>query len=121
MDKKKLAREVRKQRRLEVLASNLPSCGTCGETDWRCLERHHVAGRKHDDITVCECRNCHSRASDDQKDHPPHDPGADAELSGIGHFLLGLGDLHRLAGEKLAASGAILIKRGASKDEEQIP
>ena len=121
MDKKKLAREVRKQRRLEALGSNTPACGTCGETDWRCLERHHVAGRKHDEATAHVCRNCHRIVTDDQKDHPPHDPGADAALAAIGHFLLGLGDLLRLAGEKLPASAAILIERAANKSREQNP
>jgi len=121
MDRKKLAREVRKQRRLEALGSNNPICGTCGETDWRCLEGHHPAGEKHDALTVPTCRNCHRKVTDDQKDHPPHDPGADAELAGIGHFLMGLGDLHRLAGEKLSASAAILIERATNKGREQNP
>lgn len=40
---KELAREIRKQRRLEKLRTNSPLRGECGENDWRCLELHHVA------------------------------------------------------------------------------
>ena len=36
-------KERRKQARLAKLGSNNPICGDCGETDWRCLEAHHVA------------------------------------------------------------------------------
>jgi hypothetical protein len=47
-----LAKERRKQRRLEKLGTNNPVCGICGERDWRCLEDHHVADYKRDDLTV---------------------------------------------------------------------
>lgn len=63
-----LAREARRQNRLERFGTHAPRCGVCGEPDDRCLEAHHVAGRKHDDLTVLICRNCHRKVSDDQKD-----------------------------------------------------
>jgi len=119
MDKQELAREARKQRRLEALGTNDPICGTCGETDWRCMEMHHVAGRKHDGATVNVCRNCHRKVSDDQKDHPASNPAADPMLQSIGHFLLGLADLLRLAIEKLTEFGHALIERAATAGREE--
>ena len=114
MTDKELAREIRKQRRLEKLGSNTPRCGTCGEERWQCIEQHHPSGRKNDaDITVLECSNCHRLLSDDQKDHPAFDPAADPMLQAIGHFLLGLADLLRLAIEKLTEFGLALIERAA--------
>lgn len=118
---KELARELRKQRRLEKLRSNSPKCGECGEADWRCLELHHVADFGCDDGTVTLCRNCHRKVSDDQKDHPAFDPGADPMLHAIGRFLLGLADLLRLAIEKLTEFGLALIERAAPTAESVRP
>jgi hypothetical protein len=106
-----LARETRKQRRLERLGTNEPRCGACGETDDRCLERHHVADYGRDDATVLICRNCHRKVSDDQRDHPPFNPDADKMLDMVGHFLLGLADLLRIIIEKLTVFGRSLIER----------
>jgi len=108
-----LAREARKQNRLERLGTNTPRCGVCGESDDRCLEAHHVAGRKHDDATVLVCRNCHRKVSDDQRDHPTLAADADAFLDSVGRFLLGLAELLRLIVEKLVTFGNELIKRAA--------
>ncbi len=121
MDKKELAREVRKQRRLEKLGSNSPLCGECGEPDWRCLELHHVADFDCDDGTVILCRNCHRKVSDDQKDHPDFDPAADPMLHAIGRFLLGLADLLKLAIEKLTEFGLALIERASPEAGEARP
>lgn len=119
MTDKELAREIRKQRRLEKLGTNSPICGTCGETDYRVLEKHHVAGRKHDPDTVIICRNCHRMASDDQKDHPAIGSDADAMLSAIGMFLLGLADLLELVIDKLASFGLALIERAKLAGDAQ--
>lgn len=113
MTEQELRKEIRRQRRLEQLGTNNPSCGTCDENDDRCLELHHVAGRRWDDCTVVICRNCHRKVSDDQKDHPRFNPAADPQLDRIGHFLLGLADLLRLIIEKLVAFGLALIERAA--------
>jgi len=121
MTDKELAREIRKQRRLEKLGSNSPLCGECGEPDWRCLELHHVADFGCDDGTVILCRNCHRKVSDDQKGHPAFDPTADATLHSIGRFLLGLADLLRLAVEKLVEFGLALIDRAAPQTVEARP
>ncbi|GEM_PF-691663 len=108
-----LAKETRKQNRLERFGTNMPRCGVCGEADDRCLEAHHVAGRKHDDATVLVCRNCHRKVSDDQRDYPALNPDADAFLDAVGRFLLGLADLLRLIVERLIVFGHELINRAA--------
>ena len=118
MDKKELAKETRRQRRFEVLGTNNPRCGICGETDWRCIELHHVADFSRNDSTVHICRKCHRKVSDDQKDHPVFDPNADKMLDAIGHFMLGLADMLRLIMEKLYEFGLALIERAAPKLEE---
>ncbi|RJF85539.1 hypothetical protein [Sphingomonas cavernae] len=115
MNKVEMAREARKQRRLEVLGSNEPFCGMCGENDWRCIELHHVADHGRDDTTVRICRNCHRKVSDDQKDHSAFDPNAEPMLDSIGHFLIGLADMLRIIIEKLHAFGLALIERAAPK------
>ena len=67
----------------------------------RCLEAHHIAGRKFDDATVIVCRNCHRILSNDQKDHPPRIDGAPSLHERAGHFLKGLADLFALLVAKL--------------------
>ena len=119
MDDTELVREARKQRRLETLGMNEPRCGTCDERDDRVLEAHHVAGRKNDPATVIVCRNCHRKVTDDQEDHPSFDKAADPMLQAIGHFLLGLADLLRLAIEKLSEFGHALIERAALQGRAQ--
>lgn len=121
MTDKELAREIRKQRRLEKLGSNDPICGTCGEPDYRTLERHHVAGRKHDPDTVVICRNCHRKVSDDQKDYADPAPGSDQLLHAIGLFLIGLADLLELVLQKLTEFGLALIERAAPATGETQP
>ncbi len=117
MTPEELAREKRKQQRLKRLGTNTPRCPGCGETDDRCFEAHHVAGRRHDPATVPMCANCHRKATDDQQDHPELNREGDAFLEQIGHFLLGLADLFRLVVEKLAAFGEALIERARAGRE----
>lgn len=113
MNKTDIARETRKQRRLEALGTNEPKCGTCGERDWRCIELHHPSDHARDETTVLICRNCHRKVSDDQKGHPSFDPSADTMLDNIGHFLLGLADMLKIIFERLYAFGRALIERAA--------
>jgi hypothetical protein len=117
MNANELAKERRKQGRLEKLCSNTPRCGTCGECDDRTLELHHIAGHKHDSTVAIICRNCHRKLSDDQKDHPPTPPSADEMLALIGNFLLGLADFLRLAAEKLVEFGHELIRKANGQAE----
>jgi hypothetical protein len=83
-----LRREKRRQHALERLGTNNPRCAEGGETDWRCLEAHHIAGRDFDDdAIVILCRNCHRKLGDDQKDHPPPTSSPPGQFDRIGHFL----------------------------------
>lgn len=121
MTKTELAKESRRQRRLERLGSNEPRCGQCGEHDDRCLELHHVTDHGRDECTVVLCRNCHRVCSDDQNDHPRFNPAAaDPTLDRIGHFLLGLADMLRAIVEKLSTFGLALIERAAQPSAEGV-
>jgi hypothetical protein len=71
MDEKQVRREARLERMHERLDVDHPRCIECGLDDVRCLEAHHIAGRKFDAATVIFCRNHHRILSDDQRDHPP--------------------------------------------------
>lgn len=106
------SKDERRERRLRRLATRHPVCSICGETDDRCLERHHLAGRAYDDETVILCRNCHRRLSDDQEDHPMLDDEEEDEfLFGLGRFLRGLADFFRLLADRLEAFSADLFER----------
>jgi hypothetical protein len=96
MNENELKRERRKQRTLERLGSNNPSCFICGCDDPLVLELHHIAGRAFDGETVPVCRNCHRILSDAQQDHPPPLSNQPSYLERIGHALLGLADLFEL-------------------------
>jgi hypothetical protein len=78
-------------------------------SDWRCIEAHHIAGKAHHDQTTLLCRNCHRKATDDQKDHPADIGGQDVNLAMIGHYLMGLADLFRMIAETLLAFGKHLV------------
>ena len=45
------------------------ACIVCTESDPRCLELHHIAGRGFAPDCVIACRNCHAKLSDMQRDH----------------------------------------------------
>jgi hypothetical protein len=110
MSDQQLKREKRRQHALERLGTNTPRCVNCGETDWRCLERDHLAGRKFDDTTVVLCRNCHRKKSDDQKDHPEAMSSPPILLDRIGHFLLGLASYFSLFAETCLEFGHALLE-----------
>ncbi len=90
--------ERRREDRYERLGTDSPMCALCPEDDPRCLERHHVAGRKFADLTIILCQNDHSRASDMQRDHPAQEFDPPHVLESIAHFLLGVADLLEIAG-----------------------
>ncbi len=107
MDAHDLERERRKRRAAQRLGTDRPQCATCGEDDWRCLERHHLAGRAYDGTTVILCRNCHRKQSDPSANgEAPADPPT---LERIGRFLLGLAALLLMLAAKLKAFGEELL------------
>lgn len=122
MNKTENEKERRKQKALERLSTNNPHCVLCGETDWSCLELHHIAGKAFDRSLSIVCRNCHRKLSNMQKDHPqaantPPDP-----FECIGHFLLGLADLFELLVGKLREFGQFLIsKAGLAAASTKVP
>ena len=109
MDEKNLKREARVQRMYERLGVDTPRCAYCGLDDVRCLEAHHIAGRKFDEATVIVCRNCHRVLIDDQRDHSPLIGVASSLQERVGHFLKGLADLFALLVAKLHEYGDELI------------
>ena len=111
MNAKELAREKRKQSRLEKWGTQHPACCMCGETDDRCLEAHHIAGRKYASETGLVCRNCHRKLSDTQKDHPQQCADDPSMLERIGHFLLGLADFFAILATKFREFGLWLIEK----------
>ena len=62
-------KEKRLQRKMQKLGSPNPQCSTCGETDARALEKHHIRGA-HDGETILVCRNCHAKLGDEAQDWP---------------------------------------------------
>lgn len=113
MNDREKKKERRKQKALERLGTNTPVCVLCGETDWRCLELHHIAAQAFDGTPAIVCRNCHRKLSDMQKDHPEQTITPPDPLERIGHFLLGLADLFALLVDKLREFGKDLIARAS--------
>jgi hypothetical protein len=99
--------EIKKQRALQRLGSDHPQCILCGESDYRCLELHHPAGKAFDAQTVIYCRNCHRKQSDASANTAsPVNPPL---MERIGHYLLGLADLFLALVERLQAFGHALL------------
>jgi hypothetical protein len=118
MDDATRKQEARRRAAQERLGRNDAQCPYCGEADARCLELHHIAGRKFDDETIPVCRNCHRKLSDMQRDHPRplhDDPGW---MERLGHLLLGLADLLALAVAKLKELAVFLIEKARATPAE---
>jgi len=115
--KRKLAHpdtEARLRKALERLGEDNPKCAHCLESDPRALQRHHVAGKRNGNATIVECANCHAKLSDMQKDHPARINNKPPRIfERIGHHLLGLAGLLRLAAAKLDEIGKSLIQSAA--------
>jgi hypothetical protein len=107
----KIDREKRERAARLRLGSANPKCATCGLSDWTCLEAHHIAGKSFDPMIVIECRNCHRRLSDWQKDHPEQFVKTLSPDEKLAHFLLGMADLFELLVEKLREFSRQLLER----------
>jgi hypothetical protein len=107
--------EQARRRRLKKLGTDEPCCATCGETDWRCIQEHHVGRRKHEPMTVLLCANDHLRVTDDQKDHPSSNEDADPFLVQISNFLRGLADMLRLVAKRLVEFADALLDRAQTE------
>jgi hypothetical protein len=115
--KASLNAESRRQQALQRLGCHNPRCVRCGESDPLCLELHHIAGQTYDDALVTLCRNCHRKASDMQRDHPPKIDDPPSIIERAGHFLLGLANLFALLVEKCREFGLALLEHAKSQAE----
>jgi hypothetical protein len=103
--------ELQKQRSIHRLGGGHPVCCICGEDDPRTLERHHVAGRVNDDLTVIICGNCHEKQPSSQSNAKnPVDPPI---MERVGHLLIGLADFLVGLIEALRRFGESLINGAA--------
>jgi hypothetical protein len=90
-------KESRRRRALERFGTDNPCCIVTGEENPVALQLHHVAGHKFDDLVVPVSLTVHAKLSDLGKDHPAKIEGCKNSLEGIGHLILGLGDLVEVA------------------------
>ena len=114
--------ETRRQKAFDRLSTDHPICAGCLETDWRCMELHHVEGQNFGKTLVVVCRNCHRKLSDAQKDHTTTklDPPPTTTES-IGHFLQSLADLLLLIASKLREFGEYLIEQSLPRATKKKP
>lgn len=101
----------RLEQRYRKLGTRYPICVGCGERDPFCLERHHIAGRKHHEDLSLVCSNCHCKLSDRQRDYPTTwlNPSS-GDRAAVGFYLLGLCDLLSLVIGSLRKFGQRLSK-----------
>lgn len=111
-----MQRETRRQKAFDRLGTDHPICACCGETDWRCMELHHLEGKDYGKTLVCICRNCHRKLSDMQKGHAQSAKFGErpTNVECIGQFLQGLADLLIMLAEKLWEYGAYLIEQAST-------
>lgn len=107
--------EEREQHRIDRLGPER-RCVLCGESDTRCLERHHLAGQRFGNTLVVVCRNCHRKLSDDQEDHPPPSAADPPLLERLAQWLLGLADFFHDLADQMAYWARLLL--GVSTDPE---
>lgn len=108
--------ERRKQKRLDQLGTQTPSCVNCHMDRWECLELHHLGGKTHGEEMVIVCRNCHAELSDSQKDHPvtKHSP---TSAQSTGYQLLGEADLFAMLADSRRIRGTQLIETEKEKSK----
>jgi hypothetical protein len=96
------AMRIREQKALDKLLAGSGCCIFCSIFNPLVLEEHHIAGRKHSDITLTVCANHHAILSRMQgawpkewlqKDIPVH--------KRVALFLKGLSDILRVEADEL--------------------
>lgn len=123
MTEAEMRRETRRQKAFDRLGTDHPICACCGETDWQCMELHHLQGKDFGSFLVCVCRNCHRKLSDLQKDHTQSARIGErpTSIESIGQFLQGLADWLILLAEKLWEYGAYLIEQASKPKPKTKP
>lgn len=114
MPNKRPDKNTRKQQAHRRFGTHQPKCVICGEKDWRCLDKDHVAGRKHSDVVFILCANCHRKRTDSQKDQPPSVPGPVSDLEQKGRTVLGVIEHARELCNLLESIAKDLIQLGQS-------
>jgi hypothetical protein len=107
MDRKKEIRDV------QDVFNKGGYCSLCGYSDeFLILHKHHIAGRKHSDITVTVCPNCHERLSLEQRAWPSIWLKKTVDQNIIyGLMLRGLADLSKIMSEQLRKCSDFLLSR----------
>ena len=113
--------ETRRQKAFDRLGTDDPICACCPETDWRCMELHHLEGEDFGKTLVIVCRNCHRKLSDAQKDHTAKFGEPPTSIESIGQFLQGLADLLLLLAAKLWEFGEYLLEQARSQTLKKKP
>lgn len=114
--------ETRRQKAFDRLGTDNPRCAFGDETDWRCMELHHLEGERFGKTLVIVCRNCHRKLSDAQKDQTTTNPGTPPTTNeSIGHFLQGLADLLRFLADKLWEYGEYLLEQAGLQTPTKKP
>ena len=103
------AAEERKEQMYRRLGDRNAVCVICGEDDPRCLQLHHVAGRRFADDVLPVCGNCHAKLSDGQRDHPVSIDGFDTEVLKQVRMKLGQAQMLRALADQLDAEAANLF------------
>jgi hypothetical protein len=93
---------MRENKIRDWLLAGTGHCIICGNTDPRVFEEHHIAGRKHSDLTVTLCANCHQKISRGQRSYPKGWLRTRlSPLSCIAYTLRGIADILRAISELL--------------------
>lgn len=98
---------------IDQLISTGGYCVLCGyHLDPRNIELHHIAGRKHGDVTVPVCHNCHQTLSRAQSDWPEEwlssNQSPEVEMA---LMLRGQSDIHQLISKQLRQMSDDLIDK----------
>ena len=122
MDDYEKRHRARVRRAYSRLGTSTPACAICGENNPFCLELHEPGGRKHSELSVIICRNCHRKLEDDRHDHfPPVWTPADP-LERLSLALMGEADLFLRLAEKRRSDARILnelSRKGAIEPMEE--
>jgi hypothetical protein len=118
MSSKHPDKEDRLEQHYRRVGTRAPRCIICGESDPRCLEKHHLAGRRYHEDTVLVCRNCHRKLSDDQRDHVQRgqEEPVEGKRTTFALFVLGLCDFLLLIVQRLREFAYWLINESENKE-----
>jgi hypothetical protein len=97
-----LKRRIQEQKELDKILSGAGFCCICGIIDPLGLDEHHIAGRKHSDLTITVCKICHGKLSRMQRSYP--ETWLQKRLSplkSIAFMLRGIADILRITSDFL--------------------